>query len=243
MKRILVLLLIALAPSLSFGHARLISPTPRNNNAGIKVGPCGNVPRTGVNTTWTVGQTVTIEWEETINHPGKFLFAISPANDQGFENNMVKMVLDDQDQGVPLPHKFSTTIVVPNIPCENCTFQMIQSMEENPNNPTYYYSCADIRIVPAAAPTPTPGEEGSDQSSQGANGQQNAPIQQKFGGYGCGTVGSVPPPNGANGVMIASLTLMMMIFLTYLALRRTQLCVSYALKKSRADYVSRANEY
>lgn len=134
-------------------HARLRADgvvPPRNNNAGLKTGPCGGVARTNTNTELVAGSTITLTWEETIQHPGYYQFAISPANDENF--TIIKVVQDTQDNRNDLPHQYSTEITVPDIECDNCTLQLIQYMTENPNNPRLYFSCADIRIVAGATP-------------------------------------------------------------------------------------------
>lgn len=158
MKNQLVILFLILSfSSQVFGHARLRSDgsiPPRNNNAGLKSPPCGGVARTNSNTTLTAGETITITWEETINHPGYFEFAFSQGNDQNFVRVLV--VQDNQNNRNDLPHQYSAQIQVPDITCQDCTFQLIQVMTENPNNPSLYYSCADINIVAGAEP---PSEE------------------------------------------------------------------------------------
>lgn len=144
--------------SLCWAHARLKSTgdvVPRSDSAGLKTGPCGGVPRTSNAREFEPGQTITVEWEETINHPGRFEFYFSQANDSGF--SLMKTVNDGQDGSADLPHQYSTTITLPRTPCDACTLQMIQVMTENPSNPSYYYSCADIRIRGASTvPVPSP---------------------------------------------------------------------------------------
>ena len=41
---------LLLAPTVGFGHARLLAPLPRNNNPALKdpYGPCGNIARTTI---------------------------------------------------------------------------------------------------------------------------------------------------------------------------------------------------
>ncbi len=140
-----------LQTSMVFGHARLNSPTPRNNNSGIKSGPCGGLARSPDPTLVQGGQPLTINWEETVNHPGKFLFSLSMGNDADFQQ--IQQINDNQDSGAT-PHFYSTTVTLPNINCDSCTLQLIQSMEENPNAPSYYYSCADLKIVSSSAASP-----------------------------------------------------------------------------------------
>ena len=164
------LLPLSLALSVSFlnvsvvhGHTRLKKGgllVPRNNDSGIKVGPCGGLPRLAQSATLVAGETITIEWEETVQHPGHFEFYFSPSGDANFE--LLKMIPDDQDDPKTIPHQYSTTLKVPSVPCEACTIQLIQVMTEVPTAPRPYFSCADIRIQAKPAtpvdstPTPTP---------------------------------------------------------------------------------------
>ncbi len=148
---------IAIASLLSsdaFAHARFRlqgTTPPRNTSAGLKSGPCGNVARTASPTVLEAGQQLTLQWEETVNHPGYYRIAFSPANDAGFDQNIwVPNVLDTGDR-----NQYNVTITVPNTPCTGCTIQMIQYMTEN-NPPSLYYSCADIEIRAAGSPMPSP---------------------------------------------------------------------------------------
>ena len=153
-----ILLLATLMFSIEVhSHARLktdsVTP-PRNNNPGLKTGPCGGVARTATPAILTGGDTIELKWEETIQHPGRYEFSISLANDQSFIQLLI--VPDNQDTNNDLPHQYTALLTIPNISCTDCTLQMIQVMTENPANPRNYYSCADINIVSAVTPTPTP---------------------------------------------------------------------------------------
>ena len=143
-----------------WAHAKLkpgASLKLREDNPGIKTGPCGSMPRGNNITTLTAGQSLNVEWVETINHPGSFRIAFSPANDTDFDKNILATIPDDKDGTADLPHSFSKTITVPSVVCDNCTIQLIQTMTENPANPSYYYSCADIKIIGTGIePTVTP---------------------------------------------------------------------------------------
>lgn len=137
----LLLMMLAIEAS---AHARWLEsgPTPgRTNNDNIKSGPCG-VARTNDPAIFRAGETVTIQWEATIYHRGYFRVAFSPANDQGFDNN----VLLDNVNEVQSQRIYSAEITLPNTPCDNCTLQLIQVMLDR-NPPTNYYSCADIQLV------------------------------------------------------------------------------------------------
>lgn len=135
-------------------HTRQVSPTPRNNNAGLKTPPCGGVPA-GTDTSkyqvLEMGKAYNMTLEETIQHPGKFIYNLLDKNG----NMMAPLVTvtDDINKGMK-------TISVPMDPakgvavCNDCILQLIQRMEENPANPTFYYSCADVKIVAAGSNAP-----------------------------------------------------------------------------------------
>jgi hypothetical protein len=153
--------LIFASPAL--GHARWLTTgttPPRSSSSGLKSGPCGGVTRTANPTELVAGQTLTLQWEETIDHPGWYIISFDPAGESSFQNNVLIAMHPDVQNSNTLPHQYSAQITVPNTPCETCTLQMIQVMTEDPNNPRNYYSCADIRIVangPVQQPAPTPG--------------------------------------------------------------------------------------
>ena len=71
---------------------------PRSDRDDIKTGPCG-VPRTNTAVCLAAGSTVNLEIERTIFHQGYFRIAFSPANDQGFDNNvLVARLLETSSQ-------------------------------------------------------------------------------------------------------------------------------------------------
>lgn len=195
-----------------FGHAYLRLPVPRTNNDGIKTGPCGGIARTATPTVFTPGQVITVQWSESIQHRGFYLFSFSPANDANFNQYALKAVFDDQDNNVAdranpaTHHQYTTQVTLPNMECENCTFQMIQVMCDNPNiaidpnnlidlaNPvtpagcTNYYSCADIRLAGNAPPPPPPPGGGNGSQDLGSTIPKGG--KAGFGGGGCGVVKS-----------------------------------------------------
>ncbi len=155
-KHLHLALLALLVPALAAGHARLLPGGPvnvRSTNPGIKAGPCGGFGRV-TPTVLQPGQQVVIRWEETIDHPGFYRIAWSPANDQGFDTNILATNLADV-QGGALPHQYQATVTIPTTPCPTCTIQLIQYMTET-NPPQLYYSCADVQTTAGPAPVPTP---------------------------------------------------------------------------------------
>jgi len=138
----------------AFGHARQVSPVPRSNSAGLKTPPCGGVAAGTDPTKYQVlevGKTYPMTLEETIQHPGKFIYNLLDKN--GNQMASLVTVTDDINRGMK-------TVNVPidaakgAAPCNDCILQMIQQMEENPANPSFYYSCADVKIVPAGSNAP-----------------------------------------------------------------------------------------
>lgn len=219
---------ILLISSICWSHARLMNPIPRNNNAGIKRGPCGGLARSPNPTVVQGGSTMVVQWEETINHPGRFIISLSMANDQNFNQNVLATIVDTQNGGVALPHRYQAQVAIPNINCPTCTIQLIQSMEENPAAPTYYYSCADINIQmtsPTPTPTPTPNPEPTPTppSSEVSEGIQNSVITQQTDGVkfgkGCGTVKSVSSAPTSDNWLLVTLLMLLIPFLTWARLR------------------------
>jgi len=152
-KLLCLYLLIQFYPIVASSHTRLEidkSLPPRSTSDGLKIAPCGNVPPTSDPSTRAVliaGQDLLVEWEETIDHPGHYRLAFSPADDLGFDENVLLDNLTDV-QGGQLPHKYSATIQIPDVQCDTCSIQLIQYMTEA-TPPRLYFSCADIRIVSA----------------------------------------------------------------------------------------------
>lgn len=158
---IAVLSLILTTSALAHARWKLgsaITP-PRTNATGLKTGPCGGAARTSTPRAFMPGQTITVEWEETINHPGYYRVAFAEKDDQGFDANILApMVVDNQNDPVTQgqEHQFTTTVTLPSTLCTGCTLQLIQYMTES-DPPSTYFSCTDIQITadgkPVAVPT------------------------------------------------------------------------------------------
>lgn len=198
-------------PLVALGHARLVAPAPRNAGSGIKTGPCGNIPRTTTPTVLVAGSQLTVRWEETINHPGRYYISFSPSGDQGFDQNRLATVVDTQDTaiGTGPNHQYSSVITVPNTPCTDCTLQLIQSMEENPQAPSLYYSCADIQIISQAGPP------AATQSTS------TAELQPTKVGGGCGSI-QAPGSGPTGGAAPMTLAFPLIAYLFLLGIARRQ---------------------
>ncbi|MDH5326858.1 MAG: lytic polysaccharide monooxygenase [Gammaproteobacteria bacterium] len=148
---ILSLLIITAYSQNLWAHARWkldgVIP-PRTNSDGLKTAPCGGTMRTSP-VIFGVGQTITVEWEETINHEGYYRISLSQANDENFQQ-IGQNIPDTTNTGF-----YQQDITLPNTTCD-CTLQLIQVMV-TASGSSNYYSCSDIHIstdtgaAPAAA--------------------------------------------------------------------------------------------
>jgi hypothetical protein len=137
-------------------HIQLSSPSKRYTDQ--KVGPCGraNGARTNNVTELAPGSTLTVTWNETIDHPGHFRIAfdddgtddfINPATATDFNNSPA--VLVDNIPDTPGGGESSVEVTLPDIECDNCTLQLIQVMTTSGpiGNDDLYWQCADLRLT------------------------------------------------------------------------------------------------
>jgi MYXO-CTERM domain-containing protein len=153
----LALLSVALP---AHAHICLEAPASRvgpncTSAAAQKPGPCGiNTRSTKYVTECRPGQTLTVILNETINHDSHYRIAFNP-NGATFEDPTSK---DDKDGKHPFvlldgikdesaPQQ-SMKVTLPDMPCDNCTLQLIQVMYDKTGNgfgnDDIYYACADI---------------------------------------------------------------------------------------------------
>ncbi len=143
-------------------HLRLDSPVPRHPNSGLKTGPCGTGPGDlrstdpAQITTYRPGETITIQWTETIDHPAHYRIAFSKNGDGDFvdpsgyddKDTVFPELLDgivDVNEGNY--RAYEVEVVLPNEECDNCTLQVIQVMYDRApwgGGNDIYYQCADI---------------------------------------------------------------------------------------------------
>lgn len=129
-------------------HARWVIGSvtpPRTNDTGLKSSPCGGKARTARSTIFSAGQTIDVEFEETVNHPGHYRIAFSPADDMNFDSYiLVDNIPDTTNTGV-----YRQQITIPMNICSACTLQLIQVMTTSatPQTGDFYYSCSDIQIT------------------------------------------------------------------------------------------------
>lgn len=192
-----VVLALLLVPASVSAHAVLTYPPPRLGGfagSNLKMRPCGrgtNDPRSSTVTTLTAGQTITVTWQETIPHPGFFRISfdsdgmddfVDPPRRAPYLTDSPTVLADNlhpQEPGLRLGQTYSAEITLPNVPCTNCTLQLIQFMrdkfvegqeDQDPDpNDDIYYSCADIILVedPNNPPDPDAGvNPGTDAGTQ-----------------------------------------------------------------------------
>jgi len=180
-------------------HFKLLKPTSwlKEDAMGApqKGGPCGPggyddvepIPTSGAVTQFHAGDTIEVDWVDTVAHPGYFRIALAenradlknPTIVQdslcNFDESMVPTmasgnVLADgvhfrtrNGFNAPAGTMFSSMVTLPNQPCDKCTLQVIQIMENDLQSLSdcYYFHCADISILPAGQGANTGGTTGS----------------------------------------------------------------------------------
>jgi hypothetical protein len=223
---------LVLSASAASAHIDLLSPLPRypvNRTAGgdgSKSCPCGDgdsnrvcsVPaadshdpnRSERVTTLEAGSMLTVRFDEYINHTGRFRIAFDPDGADLADFNLPANVLLDEPDTLGA-QEYTFTVQVPNTPCDNCTLQVIQDMNAakatapatgDPAPDATYYTCADIRIVPAGT-LPTTGGAGAGGSASGGTGGASATgaaagAAGASRGGASGTAAAGAPGNGAS---------------------------------------------
>jgi len=204
---VLAALGVMLGAAQASAHIKLNFPAPRFDYAqnGQKVGPCGEGTLSGDVSTFAPGQQITVEWDETVNHPGHFRIAFDPDGGEDgledptdFDDFDTPNVLEDNipDNG---GSTFSRIVTLPNVECEKCTLQIIQVMTDKPpwgpeGGDDIYYWCADIKLSAEVEPTSvTVGVGGSsgDGGSSGNGGPSSGGAPASGGSSSDGGNGSV----------------------------------------------------
>jgi hypothetical protein len=150
-------------------HIQLTSPAQRHPDQ--KAGPCGilNDTRGTAITYLEPGATISVQWDETVEHPGHFRIMF----DEDGSDVPVPAAFDDSctpgtsDMGVhcladPIADQggmpsYAQDVTLPNIECANCTLQVIQMMTDKPpygDGNDIYYQCADLTLQMGAGGGP-----------------------------------------------------------------------------------------
>jgi len=172
--------------STASAHIRMLEPQPRYDiqgfDTGIKSCPCGlgssnrtcnlavdssDPDRSTRVTRLEAGSTVTLRFEEFVDHAGRFRVAFDPdgADMADFNANILEDISDPAGTGEQV---WEIQVTLPNMTCDNCTLQLVQAMEVDVNTPvadpapiSSYYSCVDVELVaPGTLGTPAGEPEG-----------------------------------------------------------------------------------
>ena len=143
-------------------HVIISSHTPRHESNFIKHGPCGRIPseRGNVIHVFEPGETIHLQWNEFVSHPGYFRISFDddghddfadPADYHDFYSN-ASVLVDNifPHQRSPDSGTYEFDLTLPNVECENCTIQLIQMMTDKPpyvaGTDDIYYNCLDITL-------------------------------------------------------------------------------------------------
>jgi MYXO-CTERM domain-containing protein len=171
-KSLLVPMLLCTGVAVADAHITLLSPAPRTD--AQKIGPCGADGSTrGPALTYQPGETITVEWDESVDHPGHYRIAFNmdgqefeipglPTDD--FPETLVNQIAD-KEGGL-----YSQDITFPDAECDNCTLQLIQVMTTNVPYNSFYFQCADIVLSNAAPGGPDAGDDGMGGGGDGGGG-------------------------------------------------------------------------
>jgi Copper acquisition factor BIM1-like len=166
-------LALALLSGTASAHITMTSPTPRTTEN--KTGPCGAAGSTrGTKIArFAPGETITVEWDETVDHPGHYRIAFDDDGDDVFVNpnnpddNFAFTLME------PIPDKdgghYAQPITLPATPCTNCTLQLMQIMTTQVPYDSFYYQCADLTIGDGGGEV-TGGDGGGCSTSSGSGG-------------------------------------------------------------------------
>lgn len=172
---------LVVIPAVAHAHIRLTSPTARATNDLQKEQHCGLMSKTrdpANVTTFAPGATITVTWQETINHPGWFRIAFQPSGEvfpippasngptgngtaSNFPTEDRTGMTDSATGAIVLADRIpdgtlSKQVTLPNMPCSNCTLQFIQVMTDKAPYTTdlasddIYFNCADITLATSA---------------------------------------------------------------------------------------------
>jgi Lytic polysaccharide mono-oxygenase, cellulose-degrading len=186
--------LMVLCTTHAHAHFKLLKPTSwltEDELGGPQKGsPCGSgntrpfigddvqpIPASDAVTTFHAGETITVELQETVYHPGYFRISVAPtsaadATSADFPDPPLTDPVDchyDHAAVQTHPHEdvladgifmaaeqngtnrsLRQEVKLPSEPCESCTLQVVQVMEGHPASSCFYFHCADIKILPAS---------------------------------------------------------------------------------------------
>lgn len=213
MNRVLLLGSLLL-PSIAAAHIHLTFPKSRTDLAtgDQKEQHCGTVgydrnAHLDRVSTFRPGETITVTWDETINHPGWFriafqpdgeVFGIPPAGAGGGFPDVSQEGPDAANGSIVLKDRIpdgtlSAQITLPNMECSNCVLQFIQVMTDKAPYTTdaasddIYFNCADLVLsanAPDAGPQPATDGGPTGPDAGGSTGEVEGGCSTGAGGSG-----------------------------------------------------------
>jgi hypothetical protein len=132
------------------------------------------VPTGDTVTTFHPGETIQVQLQETVYHPGYFRVSFAPvaaadATSSDFPDPALTDTQNchyDKDAVQTVPHDsvladgqfmvddqsgtnrtLELDVTLPSEPCEQCTLQIVQVMEGHPASSCFYFHCANIKIA------------------------------------------------------------------------------------------------
>lgn len=132
-----------------YAHAQLLvegTTPPRYDTASLKnTAPCGNEAnfsnvKTNRVSVFLSGETINVQWKETIQHSGLFYLDFSTTGINGTYNNV--QILPDTGSNAA----WNMDYTLPAEVCTNCVLRMRQDMG-NTSITGHYFSCADVILV------------------------------------------------------------------------------------------------
>ena len=143
------------------------------------------------------GSTLTLRFEEFVDHAGRFRVAFDPDGADMADFN--QHILDDRpDPAGTGGTVWEIPVTIPEETCSNCTLQLVQAMEVPTDTPiadpapiSSYYACVDIEIVPRGTLS---GDPGTDDGQPTDDGQGMDDGQPDDGQAPPETPAETPPP-------------------------------------------------
>ena len=142
-------------------HLRVTSPVARHES--LKQGPCGagaDDARGSVIHTFMPGQTITVTWDEFVDHPGHYRISFDADGQDDFVD---PAGFDDVSGGAAVlldgiadragGGEYTQRVTLPDVECDNCTLQVIQVMSDKPpygDGNDLYYQCLDLVLSRSA---------------------------------------------------------------------------------------------
>lgn len=180
-------LVIGLSAGPAAAHLQVTSPQARHEQ--LKQGPCGagaDDPRGSVVHTFQPGQTITVVWDEFIDHPGHFRISFDADGQDDFVDPasftdvsggpavLLDGIADRQGGG-----EYSQSVTLPDVECESCTLQVVQVMTDKApygDGNDLYYQCVDLVLSRSATGEATSAESSEEAAGCGCSSPAGAPA-------------------------------------------------------------------